>query len=99
MKKLILVFSVLCSGFAFGQNYHYQFKIDNVTNLAEAKEATVLFREKFEVFPIFNDSTDTFDFTSTSIVDQSELQSLLTPQSYLIIEFSRIKLNDEIEEK
>lgn len=99
MKIIRLLVLLVSSGFLYAQDYHYKIKIDGVTNLASAKQATSVFRHEFEDFPIFDDVNDCFDFISSSQVDQNTLEVLLTPYGYTILEFYRILILEEDEEK
>jgi len=100
VKKLILVFTLFFAGLSYGQDYRYQFKLSGVTNLGEAKYSMIYFRQKFDAFPAFNDSTDTFDFISTANVSQSELATAVAAGGYIVLFYERSILPTEgIDEK
>lgn len=100
MKKLLLSFVLMISCLGWSQDYHYKFKLDQVTNLGEAKYATDVFRHLFEVFPTFDDSNDQFDFISVNVITQEELALVLNAEGYVILSFERIEIpNDPDDEK
>ena len=102
MRKILLLIFIITASVAYNQDlpdYHYQFKLDGVTTLGDAKYATDVFRHKFEVFPTFDDVNDRFDFISITYIDESELGAVLTPQGYVIIEFIRTEVQEVPDEK
>ena len=94
MKKIITTALIFITCHSYSQDYHYKFKLDNVSNLGDAKMATNELRHLFDVFPTFNDSTDYFDFISGSTVEQSTLQNAIAPAGYVILEYYRTLITD-----
>jgi hypothetical protein len=82
---------------SFSQEYLYKFKIVQVTNLAEAKEITVLLRPLFndeeepnKYFPKFNLEDHEFSFQSSILVTKSKLEEMILDKGYELIYFERI---------
>jgi hypothetical protein len=77
--------TIFLSSRVLSQDFTYKIKIQGVTNIPEAKLITDPLRFKFKAFPIFNDSTDTFEFNSNVNITQIDLISILTQQGYTLI--------------
>ncbi len=102
MKKILSLFLFLSVN-TFSQDFSYKIKVANITNIQEAKLLTDPIRFKFNSFPIFNDTTDKFEFNSTSNITQIELVTLLSQHGYTLIKFEksmRMQCNEtEIKDK
>ncbi len=70
------------------QTFNYKIKLDKVTNLPEAKYATDPMRNLFKTYPTFNDSLDTFEFSSIVFVEEPEFASYMQTHNYNVIFFS-----------
>lgn len=103
--KRILVSTALFTLFSlfnstvFGQEYRYQFRLKNVTDLAEAKMVTDILRPVFNteeapftVFPTFNDLTDQFDFVAETVISKEELEAVLITNGLELQNFSSIQV-------
>jgi hypothetical protein len=90
MKKSLTIL-LLSTGLAMNaqSSVHYKFKLNAVTNLAEAKLITDPLRSHFKTYPTFVDATDDFEFDSYEDVTQAALSSLLNGYGYSIAEFSK----------
>lgn len=83
--RLVLLTGFLFSGFSlFGQERHYHFSVQGVTDLGSAKNITDILRpvfnteaEPFAFFPSFDDNRDAFDFSSSVLVTRDQLQAIL----------------------
>ncbi len=90
MKKSLAVL-LLSSGLALNAqpSVHYKFKLNAVTNLAEAKMITDPLRNHFKTYPTFVDTTDYFEFNAYVDVTQTALSNLLSNYGYSIAEFNK----------
>lgn len=90
MKKSLTLL-ILTSGLGlYAQpSYHYKFKLNAVTNLAEAKMITDPLRQKFKTYPTFLDATDYFEFDADTDVTQVGLSDLLNSFNYALTEFDK----------
>lgn len=89
MKKVILILMSFMSFSLMSQDFNYKFKIQDITNLATAKEITDPLRDKFKVYPAFKDSTDTFEFASKEDVKKNDIVILLAQYNYTLIDFKK----------
>lgn len=81
--------------------YHYEFKIDGVHTLADAKEVTDELRkvfnsesDPFRNYPTFIEEESLFRFDSHILVLQENLATSLEPIGYQISSFSGITLTE-----
>lgn len=104
MKKLLLILVFIFSSIVgFTQSrFHYVIKIEGITNLASAKESMEWLRNIFEVYPTFNDTTDCFNFYSSTLIDSTKLSNKGLENGYEVKYFYRAanivafrKLEDE----
>lgn len=105
MKKILflLLMFFLFVKVGFSQNrFHYLIKIEGVTDLVAAKESAEWLRNIFEVYPTFNDTTDCFDFYSSTLIDSTKLSNKGIESGYEVNYFYRAanivafrKLEDE----
>lgn len=90
MKKLLTLFIIICGFSIHAQStYRYKFKLNAVTNLAEAKNITDPLRFYFKTYPTFEDATDYFEFNSDVDVTLADLTTLLNGYSYTVTEFHK----------
>lgn len=89
MKKLMLILFMFLGISVFSQEFKYKIKVHNVTSLAEAKMITDPLREKFKCYPIFNDSTDCFEFKSLENVTKEEVQLIISKTNLILLSFSK----------
>ena len=91
MKYLFSFIVILITlGFTLPKpNYHYTIGLLAVDNIGAAKEATEYMRDMFQQFPMFNDSTDVFEFESTILVQDSAFRAESSNHGYNVIKFER----------
>lgn len=99
MKQILLLSLFFTSSLViYAQDYSYSFKIEQVTNLAEAKEVTKFLRPHFnteeepnQFFPAFNVELQRFHFISDILTTKEDLYQQLLDNGYLLLDFSRSK--------
>ena len=89
MKKLLLIFTMCFTLNTYSQDFTYKIKINNVTNISEAKNITDPIRFKFKAFPEFNVKVSLISLNSNVNVTKDELTSLLSNYGYTILDFSK----------
>lgn len=99
MKNIILSILIFLNLNVFSQDFTYKFNIKNVNSLSTAKEITDPLRIKFGTYPLFNDSTDTFEFNSNKNISKNDLTSLLDIYSYVLINFKKTIRSEIIKEE
>lgn len=103
MKKILTTTLLFLSLSIFSQETGYRFKLQNVNDLASAKQITDPLRDLFKVYPIFVDSLDMFVFTSKVNLTKQEVKTMLDKYNYNISYFNKIirpeEINEEIKEK
>lgn len=103
MKKILTTTLLFLSLSIFSQETVYRFKLQNVNDLASAKQITDPLRDLFKVYPIFVDSLDMFVFTSKINLTKQEVKTMLDKYNYNISYFNKIirpeEINEEIKEK
>ncbi len=82
-------------------NYHYEFRIDEVLTLADAKEVTDHIRtvfnvasEPFKHYPTFIEEESIFRFDSHVLVPQEEFASIMHSLGYEVLNFSGVTLSE-----
>lgn len=99
MKKLILILIMFFGLHTFAQqDFTYKIKVLYVNNIEEAKAITDPIRFKFKAFPVFNDSTDTFEFNSNVNITKQDLTLLLAQHGYLLGDIKKSERAQKIEE-
>ncbi len=88
-KSLSLLFFTCGLGLYSQPSFHYKFKLNAVTNLAEAKMITDPLRAKFKTYPVFLDVTDYFEFDADVDITDQDLSTLLNSLSYSLTEFNK----------
>ena len=99
MKKILLIIAMCLSLNTFSQDFTYKIKINNVNNIEQAKAITDPIRFKFNSFPVFNDSTDTFIFNSNVNITQNDLIILLSNYGYELNKFIKSMRPEIIKEE
>lgn len=90
MKKLFLAICLLTGLNIFSQtDFSYKVEVLDVTTLASAKQITDPLRDKFKVFPIFNDSLDIFEINTQANVTKEEIRQILLSHGYTLVSFSK----------
>lgn len=89
MKKILIISILILTLKSFSQDFTYKIKIQNISNLSEAKMITDHLRNLFKCYPTFNDSLDTFIFTSRENISQSTLNITLSQNGYIIQKYDR----------
>ncbi|MEO6304328.1 MAG: hypothetical protein ABIP51_14275 [Bacteroidia bacterium] len=83
-----LIAFIMLSCVLSAQTFRYKIKLQNVTNLPEAKYATDPMRSLFETYPTFNDSLAIFDFSSSVFIEESYLINYMQDKNYDVTFFS-----------
>ena len=104
--RFLLLLGILSGAVAFGQeeddhNFDYTviIEIDGVTDLATAKPITDPIRYKYKQFPIFNDSTDQFEFVSIYNFSEEEISFLISENGYSLNTYFCIRIEGIQEEE
>ncbi len=89
MKKFLTLLLIMISLSTFAQKYEYKIKLEDVTNMGEAKMATDYLRDLFKTYPTFNDSTDCFEFKADLSVNQTNFESIMNDEGYIVLFFEK----------
>lgn len=102
MKQLLLIiyFALNCAVSKGQTKYQYHIKLQNVTNIAEAKMVTDVLRNYYKVYPLFNDASDSFHIISEVNISHGAFNQIATANGLVVLEYKVIKdiIKEEKEE-
>lgn len=86
------IFLFAVTFFSFGQKQvkSYEFKIDKLENIAQAKEFTEATRGLFDCIPNFNEKDNSFYYSSSTIFFEKEINEKINQFGYTLVYFKEI---------
>jgi hypothetical protein len=92
MKKILIILMLALAGMAFGQNscYSYKVKLQGIDNPEKAKRPIEYMRILFKTNPVFNDSVDQFEFTSSIPFAENGFRYMMHDDGYVVLFFDKI---------
>lgn len=95
MKFLTFMLVYFSLSLAKAQLYNVEIKIEGVVDLATAKPITDPIRYKYNQFPVFNDTTDQFEFAAIYNFTEAEIAALLAEYGYTLVHYISVEEREE----
>jgi len=99
MKSIITIFCLFFSFLIQAQKFEYKIKIKEINNLPEANSITDYMKDIFKTYPIFNDSTDYFEFKSDMNINKRGFEYYMIDEGKILLFFTRTDLTALKEEQ